>query len=88
VITLLTSTFSVAVFTEAWECDNDDEYGIIEDEYADFVEDRRHAPTSSRTARGRGGKAETMGVLERKANTTYISEEVVIKNGAKWNTKV
>jgi len=51
------STFSVAVFAEAWEYDNDndDKDDVIEDEYTGLVGHRGHASTSSRTAPGRGG---------------------------------
>ena len=90
-IALPTSTFSVAAFAEAWEHDdndNDNEDGMIEHECADFVEDRRHPSTSSRTAPGRGGKVKSTGALERKANTTYISGEVVVGKEAKGDTRV
>ena len=62
--------------------------GTIEDEHADLVDDRRHASVSSRTAPGRSGKAKTVGVLEKKANTTYIGGEVVIGKEAKGDAKV
>ena len=87
-ITLPTFTFSVAAFAEAWEYDDEDEEDAVEDEYADLADDRRHASTSSRTTPGRGGKAKTVGVLERKANTTYIGGEVVIGKEAKGDVKV
>jgi len=82
------STFSVAAFAEAWEYDNDDKDSVIEDEYTDLVGHRRHASTSSRTAPGRGGRVKTVGVFERKANTTYIGGEVAIGKEAKGDTKV
>lgn len=87
-ITLPAFTFSVAAFAEAWEYDDEDEDDMIEDEHADLVDDRRHAPVSSRTAPGRGGKVKTVGVLEKKANTTYIGGEVVIGKEAKGDAKV
>ena len=87
-ITLPTFTFSVAAFAEAWEYDDDDEDDMVEDEYAEPVDDRRHASTSSRTTPSRGGKAKTVGVLERKANITYIGGEVVIGKEAKGDVKV
>ena len=85
-ITLPAFTFSVAAFAEAWEYDEDED-DMAEDEYADLVDDRRHASTSNRTTPGRGGKAKTVGVLERKANTTYIGGEVVIGKEAKGDVK-
>jgi len=80
--------FSVAAFAEAWEYDDEDEEDTNEDEYADLVDGRRHPSTSSRTTPGRGGKAKTVGVLEKKANTTYIGGEVVIGKEAKGDVKV
>jgi len=56
---------------------------MVEDEYADLVEDRRHACTSSRAAPSRGGNVKTVGVLEKKAKTTYICGEAVIGKGHK-----
>ena len=87
-ITLPTFTFSVAAFAEAWEYDDEDEDDMVEDEYTDLVEDRRHASASSRAAPGRGGKVKTVGVLEKKANTTYIGGEVVIGKEARGDVKV
>ena len=71
-ITLPTSTLSAAAIAEAREYDDEDEDNMVEDEHADFVDDRRHASTSSRSAPGRGGKAKTVGVLEKNADTTYL----------------
>ena len=85
-ITLPTYTFSVAAFAEAWEYDEDED--MIEDEHADLVDDRRHASASTSTGPARGGKAKTVGVLERKANTTYIGGEVVIGKEAQGDVKV
>ena len=87
-ITLPTHSFSVAAFAEAWEYEDEDEDGMVEDEHADLVDDRRQASASSRTAPTRGGKAKTVGVLERKTNTTYIGGEVVIGKEAKGDIKV
>jgi dynactin-4 len=87
-ITLPTFAFSVAAFVEAWEYDEEDEDDTVEDDHADLVDGRRHASTSSRSVPGRGGKAKTVGVLEKKANTTYIGGEVVIGKEAKGDVKV
>jgi dynactin-4 len=81
-------TFSVAAFAEAWEYDDEDEDDMVEDEHADLVEDRRHAPTSTTSGPTRGGKVKTVGILERKANTTYIGGEVVIGKEAQGDLKV
>jgi dynactin-4 len=87
-ITLPTFAFSVAAFAEAWGYGDEDDDDMVEDEHAELVDDRRHASASSRSVPGRGGKAKTVGVLEKKANTTYISGEVVIGKEAKGDVKV
>ena len=87
-ITLPTHTFSVAAFAEAWEYDEEDDDDAIEDEFADLVDGRRRAPTSTSTGTTRSGKVKTVGVLERKANTTYIGGEVVIGKEAQGDVKV
>jgi dynactin-4 len=87
-ITLPTFAFSIAAFTKAWEHDGEDEDDMVEDEHADLVDDRRHASTSSRSVPGRGGKVKIVGVLEKKANMTYIGGEVVIGKEAKGDVKV
>ncbi|KAF9783108.1 dynactin p62 family-domain-containing protein [Thelephora terrestris] len=84
-ITLPTYAFSVAAFAEAWEYDEDDD--MIEDEHADLVDDRRHASASTNSGPARGGKAKTVGVLEKKANTTFIGGEVVIGKEAQGDVK-
>ena len=61
---------------------------MVEDKYADLVEDRKHASTPSRTAPGRCGKVKVVRVLEKKANATYIGGEAVIGKEAKGGTKV
>jgi dynactin-4 len=86
-ITLPTFTFSVAAFAEAWEYDDEDEDDTVDDEYGDLVDDRKHASASSRTTPVRGGKAKTVGVLEKKANTTYIGGEIVIGKEARGDVK-
>ena len=55
-------TFSVAALAEAWGYDGKGG-DMIGDECVDFVVDRRHASTSSRTAPGQGRRAKTAGVL-------------------------
>ena len=80
-ITLPTFTLSVAAFAGAWEYDDKDEDDMVEDE-------RRQTSTSSGTTPGRGEKAKAVGVLEEKANTTFISGEVVIGKEVKGDVKV
>ena len=89
-ITLPTHTFSVAAFAEAWEYDEEDGDDMTEDEHADSADGRRQASTSARSGTTRGGKTKTktVGVLEKKANTTYIGGEVVIGKEAQGDLKV
>lgn len=87
-ITLPTHTFSVAAFAEAWEYDEEDDDDMVEDEHADSVDGRRRVPTSTTSGTTRSGKVKTVGVLERKANTTYIGGEVVIGKEAQGDLKV
>jgi len=51
---------------------------MVGDGCMSWVDDRRYASTLSWTASCQGGKIKTTGVLERKADATYISREVVI----------
>lgn len=87
-ITLPTHTFSVAAFAEAWEYDEEEDDDMVEDEHADLVDGRRQASSSTNTGTTRGGKVKTVGVLEKKANTTYIGGEVVIGREAQGDVKV
>ena len=86
-ITLPTFTFSVAAFAEAWEYEDEDE-DMADDEYADLADDRKQASAPTTSGTGRSGKAKTVGILERKANTTYIGGEVVIGKEAQGDVKV
>jgi len=53
------STFSVAMFAEAWEYGDEGGDAMIEDKYADPAEDQRFVCTSSRTAPRRSGKVKS-----------------------------
>jgi hypothetical protein len=57
-ITLPTFAFGVTAFTEAGECnyEDEDEDDMVEDEHADVVDDRRCASTSSGSVPSRGGR--------------------------------
>ena len=79
-ISLPTSTFSVAAYQEDWEYDDDEEmYGLDDD---DGLHGRGGRETDGR------GKTRSVGVLEKKANTTIIGGEVVIGKEARGNVKV
>ncbi|KAF9533076.1 dynactin subunit 4 [Crepidotus variabilis] len=79
-VSLPTSTFSVAAYAEAWEYDDDDEmFGLDDDD--DLL------GRGGRDLEGRSGKAKTVGVLEKRANTTLVGGEVVIGKEARGNVK-
>jgi dynactin-4 len=79
-ISLPNQVFSVAAFAEAWEYDDDEEMFGVEDEELGL--------RSGKDVDGRGGKVRTVGVLEKRANTTIIGGEVVIGKEARGNVKV
>lgn len=85
-VSLPTHVFTVAAFAEAWEYDDEDDE-MVEDEYVDLVDDRRHPSASTSSGTTRGGKTKTVCVLEKKANTTYIGGEVVISKEAQGDVK-
>lgn len=77
-VSLLTSSFPVAAFAEAWEYEDDEDmFGVDEDETV-----------------GRGkesdvkGRNRTVGVLEKRANVTLVGGEVVIGKEARGAVKV
>ena len=45
---------------------------MVEDEYTDLVDDRKHTSASANNGISRGRKAKTLGVLEKLTNTTHI----------------
>lgn len=79
-ISLPNQVFSVAAFAEAWEYDDDEEMFGVEDEELGL--------RSGKDVDGRGGKVRSVGVLEKRANTTIIGGEVVIGKEARGNVKV
>lgn len=81
-VSLPTATFTVAAFAEAWEYDDEDDEDMFDDEFAEI--DERIRRTTGRIT----GKSKTVGVLEKKANTTLIGGEVVIGKEAKGDIKV
>lgn len=81
-VSIPTSTFTVAAFAEAWEYDDEDDEDMFDEEFAEI--DERIRRTTGRIT----GKSRTVGVLEKKANTTLIGGEVVIGKEAKDDIKV
>ena len=80
-ITLPSSSFEIAPFAEAWEYEDDEEMFGLDDE-----EPNASGVPSSPT-KGRG-KTKTVGVLEKKANTTVVGGEVVISREGRGDVKV
>ncbi|GBE83087.1 hypothetical protein SCP_0501330 [Sparassis crispa] len=79
-VNLPTMAFPIAAFAEAWEYEDDEEdmFGLDGDE--PDVEGRR-AQKDGR------GKTRTVGVLEKRANVTVVSGEVILTKEAKGNVK-
>ncbi|KAJ7601201.1 dynactin p62 family-domain-containing protein [Mycena floridula] len=78
-VSIPTATFTVAAFAESWEYDDDEEmYGIDDDDELGLRIGRE---------RDAKPKAKTIGVLEKKLNTTTVGGEVVVGKEAKGNVK-
>ncbi|KAG6829514.1 hypothetical protein H0H92_004316 [Tricholoma furcatifolium] len=79
IVSLPTTPFAVAAFAEAWEYDDDEEmFGVDEDD--DFGLGRSGREKDR-------GKAKTVGVLEKRANTTIVGGEVVIGKEARGSVR-
>lgn len=79
-INLPSSAFSIAAFAEAWEYEDDEEmYGIDDDDLLGL------SPVKDR---GPKGKMKTVGVLEKRANTTVVGGEVILGREARGDIKV
>jgi dynactin-4 len=88
-VSLPTSAFPIAPFAEAWEYDEDEEDGElndddIEDMLAGRGGDHDKLSPSRQDPSSRGG----IGVLERRANITKISGEVVVGRDGTGPVKV
>ncbi|KAG9315839.1 dynactin p62 family-domain-containing protein [Chiua virens] len=84
-VSLPTTSFSVAAFAEAWEYDDDDMFGVEDDELG-------IGAATGDTGRAlkdkeRRGRLKNVGVLERRANVTIVGGEVNIKPSFKGNIK-
>ncbi|KIJ54802.1 hypothetical protein M422DRAFT_240886 [Sphaerobolus stellatus SS14] len=80
-ISLPTTAFPIAAYAEAWEYEDDDEMFADEVEDIDELLEMRGLSGAEREARGKG-KTKTVGVLEKKANTTVVGGEVVVGRDA------
>ncbi|KAL0571223.1 hypothetical protein V5O48_010730 [Marasmius crinis-equi] len=92
-ISLPTSPFTVSAYAEAWEYEDDEDmFGLDDDEVLE-ARLRGERPDLNAHARGgKGGKEKSVGVVERKGNTTVVGGEVVIgkeaRGGVKFNMLV
>lgn len=78
-VSLPQSAFPIAAFAEAWEFEDDEDmFGGDDDELGGL----------DREKGGAGGKGKAVGVLERRANVTVVSGEVVVGRDAKGPVKV
>lgn len=77
-VSLPSGSFAIAPFAEAWEYEDDEEMFGIEDEDPGV----NASPMKSR------GKTKTVGVLEKKANTTIVGGEGAIGREGRGEVKV
>jgi dynactin 4 len=80
-VALPSASFGVAAFAEAWEYEDEDEE--TDEDYEEY-----HDMNARRSLRGAERSGKTVGVLERKANTTIVGGEVVVGKSATGNVKV
>ncbi|EJC98928.1 uncharacterized protein FOMMEDRAFT_161120 [Fomitiporia mediterranea MF3/22] len=74
-VSLPTNSFAIAPYAEAWEYEDDEEMFEMDDDGMPA------SPTKGR------GKVKTVGVLEKKANTTVVGGEVVISREGRGEVK-
>lgn len=82
-ISLPTAPFGIAPYAEAWEYD--DEEDMFDADDVDLENIGHNRVTKEKDIRAR---TKTVGVLEKKANTTIVGGEVVIGKEARGNVKV
>ncbi|KAH9933190.1 dynactin p62 [Epithele typhae] len=81
-IQLPSAAFPVGAYAEAWEYEDEDEEMFLDE---DGLEDARGG--GRRGKDGRGGKARSVGVVEKRANVTIVSGEVLIPKEARGEVK-
>nr|GAT49287.1 predicted protein [Mycena chlorophos] len=96
-ISLPSNSFVIAAFAEAWEYEDDEDdemFGLDDDDefgVAGRMPGRERERDRDHDPRGGGasgtGRLKTVGVLEKKANTTVVGGEVVIGREARGNVK-
>ncbi|EIN12571.1 dynactin p62 [Punctularia strigosozonata HHB-11173 SS5] len=80
-VSLPNSAFPIAAFAEAWEYEDDEDMLLDDDDLTLGVGHHRGGRD------GGGSKLKSVGVLEKKANTTVVGGEVVIGRSARGEVK-
>ncbi|KAI0915844.1 hypothetical protein AcV7_007200 [Taiwanofungus camphoratus] len=80
-VNLPSAAFPIAAFAEAWEYEDDEEdmFGLDDDE--------PDGDGRGRNQKDGRGKSRTVGVLEKRANVTVVSGEVILTKEARGNVK-
>ncbi|KAL0569168.1 hypothetical protein V5O48_012796 [Marasmius crinis-equi] len=91
-ISLPTSPFTVSAYAEAWKYEDDEDMFGLDDEVLE-ARLRGERPDPNAHAKGiKGEKEKSVGVVERKGNTTVVGGEVVIgkeaRGGVEFNMLV
>ena len=82
-IQLPSAAFPVGAYAEAWEYDDEDEDMFLDDDDGmELVGDR------GKKGRDGRGKARSVGIVEKRANVTIVSGEVLIPKEARGDVKV
>jgi dynactin 4 len=81
-VSLPNTAFPIAAFAEAWEYEDDEDMLLDDDDPTVGLGHHRGGRD------GAGSRLKSVGVLEKKANTTVVGGEVVIGRSAKGNVKV
>ncbi|KAI0755205.1 dynactin p62 [Daedaleopsis nitida] len=80
-IQLPSTAFPVGAFAEAWEYDDEDEEMFLDDDGMEILESRGKKSKDGR------GKTRSVGIVEKRANVTIVSGEVLIPKEARGDVK-
>ena len=81
-IQLPSTAFPVGAYAEAWEYDDEDEDMFLDDDGMEIVESRGKKGKDGR------GKTRSVGIIEKRANVTIVSGEVLIPKEARGDVRV
>ena len=81
-IQLPSTAFPVGAYAEAWEYDDEDEDMFLDDDGMEIVEARGKKGKDGR------GKTRSVGIVEKRANVTIVSGEVLIPKEARGDVRV